>query len=596
MSVHQLQLEGIIPSAPSTTRATPTSISAHDTLVAYGSGNNVVVRDISTTGADSILCCWHHTSPVTAVRISPSSKFVASGDQKGNVRLWERRNGTQEKYNGQLLEGPVRDVAWTRDEERLVVVGDGRNNFAAAVTVSGNTIGSINGHTQSILSCDVRGDRPFRAVTGSADNMVGFYEGVPFKFTCNVKEHNEKVMCVRYSPDMETIATVARTGNIILLDGRTGDKKGSISVDHKGSIFSLAWSPDGKLIATASADKTVKVFDVTSASNIATCSTGNRVLDMQQGVAYTARGVVSVSFGGKLTLINEKGEMTRTFLGHQGRILLLHKESDELMVSVSVDRALIWRGTAAAAAGEASEVPLSADLITAAAFSGGKLYIVAGSELLRYDPNDSTPAVVSQDVTAVTALTVTEDGTAVLLLRNSFIVISSAGSKIAEEKLDRFDGCSAAARGQMIIVGGEKLVKGYQITESAPPEAKVQFAGHHTGAVACLAFSHDGQVVASGDANRNIFVWSWEDGSILHKDLVFHTLRVTSLSFAYNSNTRLLSGSMDASLILWDLEAKTRRMEDAAHRGGVSAVFGAADGTLISGGSDGCIRLWKSNN
>ncbi|CCD13133.1 unnamed protein product [Trypanosoma congolense IL3000] len=402
-------------------------------------------------------------------------------------------------------------------------------------------------------------------------------------------------MCVRYSPDMGTIATVARTGDIVLLDGQTAEKKGVIPTGHKGSIFSLAWSPDGKLIATASADKSVKIFDVVTASAIATCTLGTRVMDMQQGVAYTTRGVVSVSFNGKLSLINQKGEVQHRFAGHQGRILLVHKESDGTMVSVGVDRALIWRAALTPESGEAREVPLSAELITAATFKGGKLYLLAGNELLRCGLDDDEPVVMLKEAANAVTLTVTEDGAVVLLHRNGFTVADSTGRVVSEERLDKFDGSSAASHGNMIVLGGDKLARGYQVTAASPPEPKVVFSGHHSGTVACVAFSNDGQLVASGDASRNIFVWSFTDGSVVYRDLVFHTLRVTSLTFAYNSNTRLFSGSMDASLILWDLEAKTRRTEDAAHRGGVSAVFGAADGTLISGGSDGCIRLWKSD-
>ncbi|KEG13942.1 WD40 repeat-containing protein [Trypanosoma grayi] len=590
MSVHQLLLQCTLPSAPSTTRAIPTRISAHGSVIAYGTGNNVVVRDMAKPGHVTVCRC--HTAPVTAVRISPSGKLVASGDQNGNLLVWVRQPDTKEVLNTKQLQGPVRDIAWTADEERLAVVGDGKNIFASAITITANSIGTINGHSQNILSCDMRGDRPYRIVTGGADSMVGFYEGVPFKFKCNVKGHTDKVTCVRYSPDMERIATVSRSTDIIILDGTTAENKKLIPTGHKGTIFAIAWSQDGGKIATASADKTVKIFDAEKGTLIGSCSLGTEVGDMQQGVAYTSQGVLSVSFGGKLTLISEQGEKKTAMSGHQGRIILLHNVSDRTLVSVSVDRALVWCGSGDGAR-TAQEVPIGSDVINAAAFGEGNLYLAVGSDLLRYALTDTKPTLISKEAANTAALAVTTGGNVVLLSKNGFIVVDALGHKVAEEKLNKFDGTSAAAHSSAVLLGGDKVVKGYRVTAGGLPEAYVQFAGHHTGVVACVAFSSDGQRVASGDAARNIFVWSATDGSVLYKDLVFHTLRVTALAFSPKNNAHLLSGSMDAALILWDLNATTRKTEDGAHRGGVSAVAWAEDGVLLSGGSDACVRCWK---
>ncbi|KAH8605418.1 Anaphase promoting complex subunit 4 WD40 domain [Trypanosoma vivax] len=439
----------------------------------------------------------------------------------------------------------------------------------------------------------MRGERPYRVVTGSADSMVGLYEGPPFKFVRNVKEHAEKVMCVRYSPDMESIATVSRSGDIVLLDGKTADTQKSIKTGHKGSIFSLAWSADGCKIVTASADKCVKIFDVCTGSLVATCAIGTAAADMQQGIVYTTQGIVSSSLSGKLTVVNEQGEVLRSILGHQGRILLVHKEPSGLIVSVSVDRVLVWQDDKAAAVGNAYEVPLATDMINAAAASEGKLFLKAGDELLCYTLNDSKLDVLLKEAASVMALAPTVDGYIALLMKNSFVIAGPDGGKVAEEKFERFDGSSAASFGQMVAFGGDKVVKLYRVAPGAPPVETLCFSGHHTGCVSCVAFSHDGLLLASGDACRNIFVWSSTDGSLLYKDLVFHTLRVTSLAFSPANKGWLFSGGMDASLIVWDLESKKRRMEDMAHRGGVSAVFWAADETLLSGGSDGCVRIWK---
>ncbi|ESL06845.1 hypothetical protein TRSC58_05474 [Trypanosoma rangeli SC58] len=593
MSLHQLLLHNTLPGAPSTTRAVPTPLSVFGNILAYGSGNLVVVRELEEPG--TVIIGGRHTFPVTSVRISPSGNLVASGDQNGNVLVWTCQPDSREVLNMKQLQGPVRDIAWTHDEERLVVVGDGKSLFATVISITGNTIGTINGHTQNVLSCDMRGESPYCIVTGGADAAVGFYEGVPFKFKCNVKGHTDKVTCVRYSPDMETIATVSRSSDIILLDGKTAEQKGSIATGHTGTIYAIAWSPDGSELATASADKSVKVFDAATGVMLRSCFFGADVMNMQQGVVYTPQGVCSISLGGELALIGEEGSIKGVLSGHQGRILLLRSYPNGTMISVSVDRALMWRCQNNFSA-NARKVYIASNFVTAAACGEDYLYLVSGTDLLRCALTDTEPTLLSRGAANATALAITEDKSAVLLLKNGFVVIDASGRKVAEEKLGRFDGTSAAAHGSLVMLGGDALVKGYCVKAGAPPVACVQFAGHHRGVVACVAFSRDGKRVASGDATRNIFVWSPVDGAVLYRDLVFHTLRVTSLAFAPQSSALLLSGGMDASLIVWDLNKATRKTEDAAHRGGVSAVAWTADGRLLSGGADFCVRQWSHSN
>lgn len=57
---------------------------------------------------------------------------------------------------------------------------------------------------------------------------------------------------------------------MILYEGTSGQKVGELvddqckGVAHSGSVFALCWSPDGQHIATASGDKTIKIWDVVS--------------------------------------------------------------------------------------------------------------------------------------------------------------------------------------------------------------------------------------------------------------------------------------------------------------------------------------------
>lgn len=64
------------------------------------------------------------------------------------------------------------------------------------------------------------------------------------------REHSNFVNCVRFAPDGSKFITVSSDKKGIIYDGKTCDKLGELSSDdgHKGSIYAVSWSPDGKQV------------------------------------------------------------------------------------------------------------------------------------------------------------------------------------------------------------------------------------------------------------------------------------------------------------------------------------------------------------
>ena len=68
--------------------------------------------------------------------------------------------------------------------------------------------------TKAINSVDFKPTRPFRAITGSEDNAVSFFEGPPFKWKTTMSDHEKFVHVVRYSPDGERFVSGAADGRV----------------------------------------------------------------------------------------------------------------------------------------------------------------------------------------------------------------------------------------------------------------------------------------------------------------------------------------------------------------------------------------------
>ena len=82
-------------------------------------------------------------------------------------------------------------------------------------------------------------------------------------------ETQDVVFSVAFSPDNKRIATAGADRTIRIFEVETGKLLSQIE-DHADWIFAVAWSPDGKRLASASRDKTAKVFDVEKKESLVT--------------------------------------------------------------------------------------------------------------------------------------------------------------------------------------------------------------------------------------------------------------------------------------------------------------------------------------
>ncbi len=117
------------------------------------------------------------------------------------------------------------------------------------------------------------------------------------------------------------------------------------------------------------------------------------------------------------------------------------------------------------------------------------------------------------------------------------------------------------------------------------------FEGHTFG-VLSVAFSNDGQTLASGSQDMTVRLWSVAEKEPLHT-LEGHTSWVGSVAFSSDGQT-LASGSLDSTVRLWSIVEKKPLHTFEGHTGAVNSVAFSSDGqTLVSGSVDGTVRLWS---
>lgn len=270
-------------------------------------------------------------------KYSPSGFYIASGDASGKIRIWDTVNKEHLLKNEfQPIGGPIKDIAWSADSQRIVVVGEGRERFGHVfMAETGTSVGEISGQSKPINSCDFRPARPFRVVTGSEDNTIGIFEGPPFKFKKTKQDHSRFVQAVRYSNDGKYFASGGFDGKVFIYDGNTSDLIGEVgSPAHKGGVYAVAWKPDGTQLLTASGDKTCRLWDVETRDLIVEFPMGSTVDDQQVSCLWQGEHILSVSLSGFINYLDPSNpaKPLRILKGHNKPITAMTLSDDHSVI------------------------------------------------------------------------------------------------------------------------------------------------------------------------------------------------------------------------------------------------------------------------
>jgi WD40 repeat protein len=112
------------------------------------------------------------------------------------------------------------------------------------------------------------------------------------------------------------------------------------------------------------------------------------------------------------------------------------------------------------------------------------------------------------------------------------------------------------------------------------------------GDISAVAFSPNGQCLASGGSDVTVKLWQVSDGGLI-RTFTGHTDGVNVVAFSPDGNI-LASGSRDHTIKLWRVSDGALLRSLSGHTGSVDAVLFSPDGqTLVSGSSDQTIRVWR---
>ncbi|WP_177154483.1 WD40 repeat domain-containing protein [Actinosynnema pretiosum] len=341
---------------------------------------------------------------------------------------------------------------------------------------------------------------------------------------------------------------------------------------HTGAVYLTTFSPDGRTLATASYDRTVRLWDVTdrdAPKPLGEPLTGHG--DWVSSAVFSPDGRTLASAGkdGSVRLwdVTDRARPRRLGTaeapGRDTVYLVAFSPDGRTLASAHADRAVrLWDVTDPSAPRRVAELAGHGQQVRTVAFSPGGL-LASGSDdatVRLWDVSDpSAPRQVGAPLGGF-------DSTV------HSVAFSPDGRTLAAGSEDR-------------------SIRLWDVTDPAAPEARGRPLALHLAPVWSVAFSPDGRVLASGAADSTARLWNVTDPARvqpLGKPLAGRSGTVFAVGFSPDGRA-LATGSLDPVVRLWSLPS-TVLVGHAART--VGPRFTPDGRALLTGSEDGTVRAW----
>ncbi len=413
-----------------------------------------------------------------------------------------------------------------------------------------------------------------------------------------LKGHEDVAYSIAFSPDGKRLATGSFDRTVKLWDVSAGRELVTLK-GHENSVGSVTFSPDGKRLATGSFDHTVKLWDVDAGRDLATLR-GHK--DVVHSVAFSPDGkrLATGSFDRTVRLWDAvTGQELVTLHGHGDAVYsVAFSPNGKRLASGSKDRTIkLWD------AGSGRELAIlkgHENTVYSVSFSPDSKRLASGS----WDRTIKLWAVANGQELS----TFNGHGNSV----NS-VTFSPDGKMLASGSEDRTVKLWDADTGQEIVTlrghgdnvisvafspDGKRLASGsydlmVKLWNANAGHDVITLTGHGSS-VPSVAFSPDGKRLATGSEDRTVKLWDAVIGLEL-ATFKGHGDSVWPVTFSPDGK-RVASGSVDRTARLWDADSGQELTILKGHGDAVTSVAFSPDGKRLATGSyDRTIKLWDAN-
>lgn len=557
------------------------------------------------------------------------------------ARLWERDTG-KERRRFQTRAEPILAVSLTA-EEKVVALTTGDGLLRLWDMVSGKERARVRTGLENVSLLSLSADARILAVVPSVGRPLRLYDMVASKEIHRFPYRNERMWCLEFSPDGRIVAGGGE--QLEVWDATSGKPLYRAA----GVVHSLAFSSDGKRLATASGNwcDGPRIRDAATGKGLTRLPLSD---DSVASLAFAAAGkalFVSTQFklleldiwtGKEKRCLDEHTWGTQIVLSPDGKLLAEEGLDDNLHLwNLATGKPhLPLPGHRSWLAGIVS-APDSKTVFTGGGDGTARRWDRAtGRELHRFEGGGQVVALsVSPSGQLLAAGCLGEDavrvweiasGKQIALLRDCLIPAFAPDGQLLAAAVkgkrsialvqpatgavlrrlgpvgrgqETLFGLAFAADGKTLAAVLRQTLPGSHIRGNAVVYLWDVASGKQRGAltqpdfgVLSLAFSPDGRTLATGTEEGTLYFWDTTTGK---EQRLFRMQgpSVCGLAFSPDGRTVAIAGGADRQVHLWERATGRERCHFSGHRQDVTCVAFAADGrTLASGSADGTALVW----